>query len=146
MRALPLLLEAVELGKSLRRIDPKLLKLPESGRTPSWWKGEEPYLDVFLESDAQGVAWFQATVRGRCVNWDRANGPAALHTGQTNELDVDVQHPASKLVQFDASPSLDVLSCVLTILEHAAQKNGDALLAEATEIVRHAAMNVDEHR
>jgi hypothetical protein len=139
LRPLPAFMDTLALAKTLRRIDPSILKPPPSGRRPHWWKGEEPYLDVFIESDEHGVAWLQVTLRGHCLTWERSTSGSSkdgtVQTGVTNELEVDAAHPASKLVRYDDAPSKELMSCVVTLLGGAP---ADATLAEATEIVRHA--------
>lgn len=134
MRPLPSLEETLALAKTLQRIDVSLLKKPPSGRSPHWWKGGEPYLDVFLETDAHGAAWLQVTLRGRCLTWSRDSHE--LRTGVTNEFEVDDAHPSSKLVRDDAQPSSELTTCVLTLLGGAP---ADAALAEAREQLRRAA-------
>ncbi len=106
--------DAAELGRSLRAIDTSLLKAPPKGRTTAWWRGDEPYLDVFFEHDDAGLTWFEATARGRSLRWDRRDG--ALRTGTTGELEGGTAQPQSKLVVDDRDVDDDVVAFITAML------------------------------
>lgn len=110
--------EAAALGASLRRIDQDFMKSNSAaGATKVWYQGGEPYFDVFLELHGHEIAWFQFTLRGKSLSWNRQQ--ERLKTGKTNELDAaDFSFfAASKTVQDDPDLDLEFLALVKTILQ-----------------------------
>jgi hypothetical protein len=94
--------EILALGTSLRLIDQKLLNATKAeGTRRVWYQGGEPYFDVFLELRAENIEWFQLTLRGRSISWNRQK--SGWQTGTTNEMRIDdvTFYPASKLIQTD---------------------------------------------
>lgn len=107
--------DAPALGRSLRAIDPKLLKDPSPGRKSQWWKGDERYLDVFVETDKKGIAWIQVTVRCRAVTWDRDK--KTMRTGTTNEMTLGEPYPGSKTITNDKKNDDGVIAFALAMLD-----------------------------
>ena len=117
--------DAVRLGSSLRRIDPALLK---NGDVSVWFKGAEPYLDVFLELSPTGsIEWLQVTVRGRSLTWGRQH---TLRMGRTNELHVSAGVPQSKTLVDDAVVDAAFAHVVVALL--GAQPHEPLLCAAGT--------------
>jgi hypothetical protein len=97
--------EVTTLGESLRRIDGRLLKpAPNARGRRLWFQGNEPYFDVTLEIDDDGVMhWLELTLRGHSLTLDVERGE--LKTGITNELEIaESLFPASKTM----TPDVDV--------------------------------------
>lgn len=110
--------EIDRLARSLREIDPSLLKAPPAGAGGArrWFQGQEPYFDAFFDTDRDGLKWFQLTLRGRSLTWDRDGG--RLSTGDTHERDVDDQlYPASKVVQSHTRLDASFAALVQAILD-----------------------------
>jgi hypothetical protein len=104
------------LARSLRRIEDKYLKDPPAGREHEWFQGAEPYFEVYLERDGEGLAWFQITVRGHSVTYSREKGRVV--TGYTRETEVDeAMHPASKIIDEHERLNQDTLRVAIRILE-----------------------------
>lgn len=84
--------KAIErLGQSLRQINPKLMKpgtQPNSERL--WFQGNEPYFDIVFEHQDDRITWFQFTLRGQSLSWQRhpPQGQGYITTGRTNEMQV----------------------------------------------------------
>ena len=133
MQRLPDQEKATELGRALRRIDDRIVR--QEGRSRrSWFQGPELYLDVFFERGAQGLEWFQATVRGRALTWDHARG--FVVTGHTNELGTtDPQHPARKTIITGVGADREVMEVVRWMF---AARAGEALFDEASAILSRA--------
>jgi hypothetical protein len=112
MERLPGQEKSVELGRALRRIDDRIVRQDAQGKlTRSWFQGPELYLDVFFEEGRDGLEWFQVTLRGRSLTWDRSRG--FVVTGHTNELDTDDPlHPASKTIATGAGWDGEVVQAV----------------------------------
>ncbi len=104
--------EAIHLGTGLRRIDPALLK---HGHTSVWFKGAEPYFDVFLElaPTTGAIEWFQVTLRGRSVTW-RSGQP--LQTGTTSERQLNAGAPQSTTIIVDACINAEFVKVVHALL------------------------------
>ncbi|MFE4106079.1 hypothetical protein [Almyronema epifaneia] len=107
------------LGQSLRKIDPSYLKVSPSPDTQRvWYQGKESYFDVMAERQNGQISWFQFTLRGKSLIWDRKHG--RLRTGLTNELDVppDVAYyAASKTIKDDARLNQAFVDLVKAILK-----------------------------
>jgi hypothetical protein len=103
--------DIVKLGASLRPIDPSTLK---PGRV--WFCGGEAYFEVALDVVEGTINWFQFTLRGRSLTWDRRD--RTIRTGITNELVVpDVSYyPASKTLAQDDQQDDQFLDLVKAIL------------------------------
>lgn len=123
------LADAAALGRSLRAIDPTMLKRPAPDRIALWWKGEERYLDVFIESDEWGVAWLQVTARCRALTWDRATN--TLRTGETDEIALGSPYPGSKMVTHHQAVDDAVVAFALAILDAAPELQGAAACIRA---------------
>lgn len=110
--------EVNRLGVSLRPIDRKLLKAgKDSSIQRIWYQGEESYFDVFFEVQNNDIIWFQFTLRGKTLSWDRRH--SQLQTGITNELKVDgvTYYPASKLIENDGKVDVNFIETVRSILK-----------------------------
>ena len=112
MERLPDQQMAQELGRALRRIDDRIVRQDARGGLKRvWYQGPELYLDVFFEQGRGGLEWFQATLRGRSLTWDRARG--LVVTGQTNELVADDPlHPSSKTISTSGGSDRDVVQVI----------------------------------
>lgn len=108
--------EIEALGASLRRIDQKLLKKNASIER-LWYQGEESYFDIFFEIQNNEIVWFQFTLRGQVLCWDKQN--AVMQTGTTNELGTsDVgYYAASKLIKLDKRPDTSFIKLAHLILQ-----------------------------
>jgi hypothetical protein len=109
---LPTIDEARSLGRTLRCIDPRLLKTGPGGGV-RWWTGGEPYLDVTLERRAGVLVDIDVAVRGHVVHWDPTSG---IRTGRTDEHMIGGAAPQSRLVAFDAAARVDVVAVVGVLL------------------------------
>ncbi|MFM2063670.1 MAG: hypothetical protein RLZZ507_3341 [Cyanobacteriota bacterium] len=110
--------EIASLGASLRAIEPKILKPSEKADTARiWFQGGEPYFDIFLELKNDEIIWFQFTLRGKSLCWERKN--AGFQTGITNELMIDDVsfYAASKIIDNDNISDLQFINLVKSILE-----------------------------
>ncbi len=116
--------EITVLGESLRQIDRKILKSgQENGAARIWYQGGEPYFDVFFELKDDQIVWFQFTLRGRSLSWDRKR--PGIQTGTTNELKMDdlTYYPASKTIETDTEPDSDFVNLVQSILQARAKES-----------------------
>jgi hypothetical protein len=110
--------EIKSLGKSLRAIEPKLLKPCQKENTEKiWLQGGEPYFDIFLELNQDELIWFQFTLRGKSLCWHIKN--PRLQTGATNELSIDDVsfYAASKTIKNDEASDLEFIHLVKSILQ-----------------------------
>jgi hypothetical protein len=110
--------EIITLGKSLREIQANLLKQnSQEGFKRLWFQGEEPYFDVFFETQNDQITWFQFTLRGKTLSWD--NSKSGWQTGVSNELKInDVSfYAASKLIENDTEIDWEFINLVKSILE-----------------------------
>lgn len=124
--------EIAFLGASLRGIEQKLLKqCHQEGIYRIWFQGEEPYFDVFFELKYDEILWFQFTLRGQSLSWDRRK--SKLQTGTTNELKFDDVsfYAASKTIVNDFHPNLDFINLVKLILQTRAK---EPIFAKALEL------------
>ena len=113
--------EINKLAASLRPIDPKILKQKKGNSTKRiWYQGEESYFDVLFELQGEEITWFQFSLRGRTLSWDKNNGQ--IQTGTTNELRPDdvTYYSASKLIKNDRQLDTDFINVVLAILKNRA--------------------------
>jgi hypothetical protein len=108
--------EITALGASLRPIDPKFLK-KKINIQRVWYQGEESYFDVFFEIQNHQIVWFQFTLRGKILFWEREN--STFQTGETNEFSLHdtTYYSASKLICPDSQPDLDFIQLVQSILQ-----------------------------
>lgn len=123
--------EIKDLGFSLRQIDQKLLK---SGKDSSikriWYQGDESYFDMFFDIQNNEIAWFQFTLRGKALLWDKNN--PSFETGTTGETEPDdvAYYPASKLIKPDSKLDLAFIELVRSILQtRAGEPNFEKALA-----------------
>lgn len=126
--------EIASLGTSLRKIEQKLLKQKHTeGKQKVWFQGEEPYFDVFLELEHDEIVWFQLTLRGKSVSWDRKK--QQLQTGMTNELSIyDASfYAASKTIENDINTDNEFINLVKSIL---ATRSEEAIFAKALELFK----------
>ena len=109
--------EIKDLGFSLRQIDQTLLK---SGKDSSikriWYQGDESYFDMFFDIQNNQIVWFQFTLRGKVLLWDK--NQQFLYTGTTGELDPDDfnYYPSSKLIKIDSKVDIAFVELVRAIL------------------------------
>ncbi|MFN6571335.1 hypothetical protein A6770_11525 [Nostoc minutum NIES-26] len=109
--------EIASLGASLRAIEQKLLKQGQKdSKTRIWFQGEEPYFDVFFELNNDEILWFQFTLRGKSITWDKRK--PELQTGNTNELCLDDVsfYAASKTIENDRQQDWEFIYLVKSIL------------------------------
>jgi hypothetical protein len=94
--------EINQLGACLREINPKILHGDREGSVRIWYQGNEPYFDLFIEVNYGAIEWFQMTLRGQSLSWDRHQTPA-WQTGLTNEFRTDDTnfYSASKTIESD---------------------------------------------
>ncbi|MDJ0692752.1 hypothetical protein [Mastigocoleus sp. MO_188.B34] len=105
------------LGASLQEIEPGILKKGyKKGATRVWYQGEEPYFDVFCELINDEIVWFQFTLRGKSVSWDKDR--SGWQTGNTDELKInDVSfYAASKTIDNDSAIDWELINLVKLIL------------------------------
>ncbi|MBD2360683.1 hypothetical protein H6G36_05695 [Anabaena minutissima FACHB-250] len=124
--------EIASLGASLRKIEQKILKQnSEEGKFKIWFQGEEPYFDVFFEFEHDEILWFQVTLRGKSLSWDRKNHQ--LQTGMTNELSIyDASfYAASKTIENDIRTDNEFIYLVKSILE---TRTEEVVFAKALEL------------
>jgi hypothetical protein len=124
--------EIASLGASLRAIEQKLLKQGnKAGMNRIWFQGEEPYFDVFLELDNDEIIWFQFTLRGKTLSWDRKK--PGWQTGITNEFNInDVSfYAASKTIDNDHKLDEEFINLVKLILQTRAE---ETIFAKALEL------------
>ncbi|MEC4806932.1 MAG: hypothetical protein SAJ12_11230 [Jaaginema sp. PMC 1079.18] len=128
-----------ELGASLRQIDRKITTPEISlGIARVWYQGGEPYFDVSVNLRDGEVEWFQFTLRGRALSWNRQANPSKItespwQTGQTSELQTEgiTLYPASTLVTSDRALNYDFLAVAYNIL---ATRPDDPILRKITDI------------
>ncbi|MBE9053271.1 hypothetical protein IQ243_23175 [Nostocales cyanobacterium LEGE 11386] len=124
--------EIASLGASLRAIEQKLLKQGhQEGNIKIWFQGEEPYFDIFFECNNDEILWFQFTLRGKSLSWDRRK--PELQTGITNELCVDDVsfYAATKTIDNDHQADWDFIYLVKSILATRAE---EPIFAKALEL------------
>ncbi|WP_225977468.1 hypothetical protein [Nostoc sp. CENA543] len=110
--------EIISLGASLRQIEQKVLKQKlNEGKLKIWFQGEEPYFDVLFELQNNEILWFEFTLRGKSLSWDRRKDK--LQTGTTNELSINDAsfYAASKTIDNDMQIDWDFIQLVKSILE-----------------------------
>ncbi|BAZ28074.1 hypothetical protein NIES4074_05050 [Cylindrospermum sp. NIES-4074] len=110
--------EIASLGASLRAIDQKILKHGNKvGTTRIWFQGAEPYFDIFFELNHDEIVWFQFTLRGKSLSWNRKK--PGFQTGNTNELNIDDVsfYAASKTMENDTHSDLEFITIVKSILQ-----------------------------
>ncbi|MEL6548465.1 MAG: hypothetical protein AAFQ82_27825, partial [Myxococcota bacterium] len=107
-----------ELAYSLRMVHPRMVKKRPSGWKRFWYRGPEPYFDVFIDVDEEQnheVQWFQFTYRGRYLTWDGKSD--AVSTGITNEFSAEqMAYSSSKLLAHDAQTDSGLVGMVLDVL------------------------------
>lgn len=108
--------EITALGASLRRIDQNIL-------TPRrvWYQGGEPYFDLFVELRDEEIEWFQFTLRGKSLSWNKSG----WQTGITNEGSVNdiTFYSASKLIKSDSQPDCTFIELVHSVLKSRADEH-----------------------
>lgn len=115
--------EIALLGASLRAIEPKLLKpSKKKGSTKLWFQGDEPYFDIFFELNNDDILWFEFTLRGKSLSWDKRK--LEFKTGNTNELSTnDVGfYAASKTIENDVALDWEFIYLVKSILKTRAEE------------------------
>jgi hypothetical protein len=87
-----------DLAGSLERISQKKLK---HDVVRHWFQGGEPYFDLFLNTLADRIVWFQFTFRGNSICWSQQD--PVLRTGVTTDYAMnDVSfYSATKTVRLD---------------------------------------------
>lgn len=109
--------EIAYLGASLQEIEPGILKKGyKKGANRVWFQGEEPYFDLFCELINDEIVWFQFTLRGKSLSWDR--DISRWQTGNTDELKInDVSfYAASKTIESDNTIDWEFVNLVKLIL------------------------------
>lgn len=115
--------EIASLSASLRPIEQKILKQDSpQGTKRIWFQGAEPYFDVFFELKNDEIVWFQFTLRGKSLSWDKKT--KKWETGNTNELRVDdiSFYPASKTIDNHENIDYEFINLVNSILEIRAEE------------------------
>ncbi|MBD1923198.1 hypothetical protein H6F77_19285 [Microcoleus sp. FACHB-831] len=110
--------EIEALGTSLRRISQKLLSQnSQNGTKRVWFQGGEAYFDLVIDVRDDEIQWFQFTLRGKSISWNKQR--PGLQTGITNELRVDDMtfYPASKLIQTDSKEDSEFIGLARSILQ-----------------------------
>lgn len=110
--------EIEALGTSLRRISQKLLNQnSQDGTKRVWFQGGEAYFDLVIDLRDDEIQWFQFTLRGKSISWNKRK--PGLQTGTTNELRVDdiTFYPASKLIQTDSKDDTAFIELARSILQ-----------------------------
>jgi hypothetical protein len=117
------------LAASLREIEPTIL-VQTAGLRRVWFQGAGPYFDVFVDLDDTGkLDWFQCSLRGRVVTWDRTRG---LQTGNTNEMEIRSQGvPGTKVMVNSMALDQDFIAMVRQILD----AHEDPRLAQARAVL-----------
>jgi hypothetical protein len=124
--------EILLLGKSLRKIEQNILKQnQDKGITKLWFQGEEPEFDVFFEFSDDEISWFQFTLRGKSLSWDKKQ--PQLQTGNTNELCVNDAsfYAATKTIENDNQPDDDFINLVKSIIK---TKTEEPVFAKALKL------------
>ncbi|MFB2919328.1 MULTISPECIES: hypothetical protein [Aerosakkonema] len=126
--------EIQALANSLRQIDQKILKsAKDTSIKRIWYQGDESYFDMFFDIQNNQIIWFQFTLRGKAVLWDK--GKPSLCTGTTGETDSDdvSYYPASKIIKADKKPDLAFIEVARSILQSRA---GEANFDKALELFK----------
>lgn len=105
------------LGKSLRRIEQNIVKQSQDKAiTKIWFQGAEPNFDVFFELYYDEISWFQFTLRGKSLSWDKKQ--SKFQTGNTNELSVnDAGYSATTIIENDNQRDDDFIYLVKSIIQ-----------------------------
>ena len=108
--------EILLLGKSLRQIEQNIVKQSQDKAiTKIWFQGAEPNFDVFFELYYDEISWFQFTLRGKSLSWDKKQ--LKLQTGNTNELSVnDTGYAATTTIENDNQRDNDFIYLVKSIM------------------------------
>ncbi len=109
--------EIAYLAASLQEIEPGILKKGyKKGANRVWYQGEEAYFDVFFELINDEIVWFQFTLRGRSLSWDKDK--SGWQTGNTDELKIDDVsfYAASKTIESDNAIDWGFVNLVKLIL------------------------------
>lgn len=120
------------LGASLQEIEPGILKKGyKKGASRVWYQGEEPYFDVFFELINDEIVWFQFTLRGKSLSWDRDK--SGCQTGNTDEFKIDDVsfYAASKTIESDRVIDWEFVNLVKLIL---ATRTDEAIFIKASAI------------
>lgn len=124
--------EIISLGKSLKKIEQNLLKQSQDKeKTRIWFQGEEPYFDVFFELYHDEISWFQLTLRGKSLSWDKK--VSGFQTGTTNELSIhDASfYAATKTIDNDIQIDWDFIYLVKAIIQ---TKTDEPVFAKALNL------------
>lgn len=107
---------AEHLAATLTQVNPRLIRRRTAGWRRIWYRGDEPYFDVFFDVDEHdALRWFQLTLRGKYLEWNAQGG--RLETGITNERQIDPQpHAAVKLARPGSTVDRALAATVLEIL------------------------------
>lgn len=123
--------EITALGASLRPINQTLLTAgKEKGTTRIWYQGGEPYFDIFAEVRGTEIEWFQFTLRGQLISWNKQQN--TWQTGNTNELRTDdiTFYAASKVIELDSEVDFNLINIAQATLQtRAGEKMFDKMLA-----------------
>ncbi len=110
--------DITSLGLSLRAIDQKILKQSHKlGTNRIWFQGGEPYFDVFFELVNDEIVWFQFTLRGKSLSWNRKK--SEFQTANTNELNIDDVsfYAASKTMENHSQSDVEFINLVKSIFQ-----------------------------
>jgi hypothetical protein len=124
--------EIMALGASLRRINQKLLKTENFNKIIRlWYQGGEPYFDVFFDVRDNQIVWFQFTLRGKSITWDRKTVEA--QTGLTYENRIESnKYPASKIIETDNDTDRSFIALARSIL---LTRTDEAIFTDAIAIL-----------
>ncbi|MDJ0732968.1 MAG: hypothetical protein QNJ47_02610 [Nostocaceae cyanobacterium] len=124
--------EIVYLGTSLQKIEQKILKKSDSqGGTRIWFQGGEPYFDVVFELLNDEIVWFEFTLRGKSLSWNKKF--QTLQTGNTNELQLNdvIFYAATKTIEQDREIDWEFVNLVKSILQ---TRTDEKIFAKALKV------------
>ncbi|GET35790.1 hypothetical protein [Microseira wollei] len=124
--------EIAALGASLRPIDQNLLK-KDANIERLWYQGEESYFDIILKIQNHEIIWFEFTLRGQVLVWDKQN--PVMQTGTTNELGTgDLgYYAASKLIKLDRKNDQGFIKLAHSILQ---TRSGEDIFARVLTLFK----------
>lgn len=105
------------LGASLRRINQRILAQKDSSIHKVWFQGGEPYFDLFIGLKDDNIEWFQMTLRGKSISWNKCR--YGWQTGETNELNSDdnSMYSACKFIEEHKKLDLEFVELTKSILQ-----------------------------
>jgi hypothetical protein len=71
---------------------------PDASVARLWYRAREPYFELFVDVRADGICWWQLTLRGYAWTWTRASSQVRFES--TSETDVHARHlPATAVLR-----------------------------------------------